>query len=84
MGEIPNRPRRIAEDERKARFLVSHLVLTNPFVGMAILVIFVLAGKVFRDNWKAKGENWKRNCWLAGLVALACFIILGFVPFVPR
>jgi len=63
---------------------VSSLVISNSYLGIALLVIFCLAGKVFRDNWKRKGDNWKRNCWLSGLVATACFLILAFVPFVPQ
>ena len=57
--------------------------ISSPYVGIAILMIFVLAGKVFRDNWKLKGEYWKRNCWLAGAVAAVCFCALAFIPFVP-
>ncbi|WP_146006404.1 hypothetical protein [Cohaesibacter celericrescens] len=53
-----------------------------PYLGIALLMIFVIAGKVFRDNWKLKGHHWQRNCWMAGLVASACFGFLAFVPFV--
>ncbi|SNY92607.1 hypothetical protein SAMN04515647_2878 [Cohaesibacter sp. ES.047] len=62
---------------------MSHIAITSPFVGMTVLVIFVIAGKVFRDNWKLGGAHWKRNCWLSGLVAAACFGVLAFVPFLP-
>ncbi|WP_319530256.1 hypothetical protein [uncultured Cohaesibacter sp.] len=62
---------------------MSQFAITSPIVGMIILVVFVLAGKVFRDNWKLRGPNWKRNCWLSGLVAAACFGVLAFVPFMP-
>ncbi|WP_316863430.1 hypothetical protein [uncultured Cohaesibacter sp.] len=63
---------------------MSQLAITNPYLGIALLVVFVLAGKIFRDNWKQQGTHWKRNCWLAGLVATACFCILAFIPFVPH
>jgi hypothetical protein len=63
---------------------VSSLVISNPYVGIAILVVFVLSGKVFRDNWKQKGETWKRNCWLAGIVAILCFLAMAFIPFIPH
>nr|WP_321457898.1 hypothetical protein [uncultured Cohaesibacter sp.] len=63
---------------------MSNLVISNPYVGIAILIVFVLAGKVFRDNWKAQGVNWKRNCWLSGGVATFCFMVLAFIPFVPH
>ena len=63
---------------------MSQLTLTNPILGIAILVLFLLAGRVFRENWKLKGANWKRNCWLAGAVATACFLVLAFIPFVPK
>ena len=66
----------------KGRF-VTQLTITNPYLGIAILVLFCVAGKIFRDNWKLKGANWKRNCWLSGLVATACFAVLAFIPFVP-
>lgn len=65
-------------------YAVSQLAITNPYIGIALLIVFVLAGKVFRDNWKLKGSNWVRNCWLSGIVATACFAILAFIPFLPR
>ncbi|WP_319484201.1 hypothetical protein [uncultured Cohaesibacter sp.] len=63
---------------------MSDLVISNPYVGIAILVVFVLSGKVFRDNWKQKGETWKRNCWLSGIVATLCFLAMAFIPFMPH
>nr|WP_321463096.1 hypothetical protein [uncultured Cohaesibacter sp.] len=63
---------------------VSNVAIVSPTMGIIVLVIFVLAGKLFRDNWKAQGPHWKRNCWFAGIVAALCFLALAFVPFVPR
>nr|WP_321982261.1 hypothetical protein [uncultured Cohaesibacter sp.] len=63
---------------------MSNLVIYSPYLGIAVLVIFVLSGKVFRDNWKAAGPHWKRNCWLSGIVATLCFLALAFIPFVPH
>lgn len=58
--------------------------ISSSLAGIVILIVFVLAGKIFRENWKLKGPNWKRNCWISGLVAAACFGLLAFVPFVPE
>ena len=62
---------------------MSQLTISSPLVGIALLIVFVIAGKVFRDNWKLKGAHWKRNCIVAGLIATTCFAILAFIPFVP-
>jgi hypothetical protein len=63
--------------------LMENMSITSPLAGIALLVLFVVSGKVFRDNWKQQGPNWKRNCWVSGLLALGCFAILAFVPFAP-
>lgn len=60
------------------------LTITSPIIGIGILILFVVSGKVFRDNWKQQGENWKRNCWVSGIVAALCFAILAFIPFAPQ
>ena len=64
-------------------FMNSAIAITSPAIGVALLVVFVVAGKVFRDNWKQQGPNWKRNCWIAGVVAASCFAVLAFIPFMP-
>jgi cytochrome c oxidase assembly factor CtaG len=59
------------------------LAITSPIVGITLLVLFVIAGKIFRDNWKQQGPNWKVKCWISGVVALVCFLVLAFIPFMP-
>lgn len=59
------------------------LAITSPIVGLTLLVVFVIAGKIFRDNWKQQGPNWKTKCWIAGIVAFCCFLALAFIPFAP-
>jgi hypothetical protein len=63
---------------------MSQMTISSPYLGIALLVIFVFAGKTFRDNWKQKGANWKRNCWIAGIAATLCFCALAFIPFAPQ
>ncbi|MCV6547679.1 MAG: hypothetical protein OIF56_10420 [Cohaesibacter sp.] len=62
---------------------MENLSITSPLAGIILLVLFVFSGKTFRDNWKQQGDNWKRNCWISGLIALVCFSILAFVPVAP-
>lgn len=62
---------------------MTDLVIGSPIVGIAILVVFVVSGKVFRDSWKLQGSYWKVKCWIAGLIAAACFGALAFIPFQP-
>ncbi|MCT4657373.1 MAG: hypothetical protein N4A65_16390 [Cohaesibacter sp.] len=63
---------------------IAGLAISSPLMGIALLLVFVISGKVFRDNWKLQGGNWKRNCWLSGILASLCFAILAFVPFAPN
>ena len=81
MTANPNRLTHLAEDKCKG-LSVSQLTQSSPYLGIALLILFVFAGKIFRDNFKLKGAHWQRNCWLAGAVATACFTILAFSPFV--
>lgn len=63
---------------------MTNLTFSSPMLGIAILVIFVFAGRTWRLNWKEKGEGWKLKCWISGLIATACFAFLAFVPFAPQ
>ena len=63
---------------------MSDLSFSSPFIGIALLVVFGLAGRSFRKNWKEQGENWKLKCWVSGLIVVGCFAFLAFVPYAPR
>lgn len=62
---------------------MSDLSFSSPLLGIALLVIFAFAGRTFRQNWKEKGEGWKAKCWISGLIVVACFCFLAFVPYRP-
>lgn len=52
----------------------------TPAVGIALLVVFVLFGRLFRDAWKAKAPGWKRKCAVYGGLAFASFLAIAFIP----
>lgn len=55
------------------------LVLT-PVTGTALLLVMVLCGRQFRENWKAQAEGWALRAWAYGLPVLVSFAALAFLP----
>ena len=51
------------------------------WVGVVLLVVFILSGRLFRDAWKLQGVRWKLRCWVFGLLALLSFLFLVFGVF---
>jgi hypothetical protein len=51
------------------------------WVGVVLLVVFILSGRLFRDAWKLQGARWKLRCWVFGLLALLSFLLLVFGVF---
>lgn len=49
-----------------------------PFVGVLLIFAAVVAGHLYRQNWKIEGPQWK--AWLYGIVAGGCLLVLAFVP----
>lgn len=52
----------------------------TPLTATILFVVLVLAGRGFRQNWKAQGPNWIAKAWAYALPALIAFLILAFVP----
>lgn len=55
--------------------------MLTPPIATALFVLAVIAGYRYRRVWKAAGPRWQ--LWLAGSVAAACLLTLGFVPMAP-
>ncbi len=51
------------------------------WVGVILLIAFVLSGRLFRDAWKGKGVRWKLRCWVFGMLALMSFSVMVFGSF---
>ena len=52
--------------------------------GLALLILMVLFGKAFRENWKMKDINtvkaWLIKAWIYGLISSISFFIIVLVP----
>ena len=52
--------------------------------GLALLVLMILFGKAFRENWKMKDINtvkaWLIKAWIYGLLSSISFFIIVLVP----
>ena len=52
--------------------------------GLALLILMVLFGKAFRENWKMKDTNivkaWHIKAWIYGLLSSISFFIIVLVP----
>ncbi|MDC0456738.1 hypothetical protein OAM56_02340 [Alphaproteobacteria bacterium] len=52
--------------------------------GLALLILMVLFGKAFRENWKMKDTNtvksWFIKAWIYGLLSSISFFIIVLVP----
>lgn len=52
--------------------------------GLGLLILMVLFGKAFRENWKMKDINtvkaWLIKAWIYGLLSSISFFIIVLVP----
>ncbi len=48
------------------------------WVGVILLVVFILSGRLFKDAWKLQGARWKLRCRVFGLLALSGFLLMVF------
>ena len=52
--------------------------------GLALLILMVLFGKAFRENWKMKDTKtvkaWLIKAWIYGLLSSISFFIIVLVP----
>ena len=52
--------------------------------GLALLILMVIFGKAFRENWKMKDINtvkaWLIKAWIYGLLSSISFFIIVLVP----
>ncbi|KZL05115.1 hypothetical protein PsAD2_04470 [Pseudovibrio axinellae] len=51
------------------------------WVGVILLILFVVSGRLFKDAWKGQGAMWKLRCWVFGLIAFASFAMMVFGVF---
>ena len=52
----------------------------SPAAGLVLLVVMVLAGRQFRETWKAQAPGWQARAWAYGVTAALCFAALAFIP----
>ena len=52
--------------------------------GLALLVLMILFGKAFRENWKMKDTKtvkaWLIKAWIYGLLSSISFFIIVLIP----
>ena len=52
--------------------------------GLALLILMVIFGKAFRENWKMKDTKtvkaWFIKAWIYGLLSSISFFIIVLVP----
>ncbi|MDA9914740.1 hypothetical protein N9D88_02815 [Alphaproteobacteria bacterium] len=46
------------------------------FEGIILLLIMIIAGKAFRENWKKQGKQWVMKSWLYGILSGISFLII--------
>ena len=46
------------------------------FEGIILLLIMIIAGKAFRENWKKQGNQWVMKSWLYGILSGIAFLII--------
>ena len=53
-------------------------ITINPIWATMLFVAAVVAGHLYRKNWKNEGPTWK--LWLYGMIAGMLLMIVAFVP----
>ena len=52
--------------------------------GLALLILMILFGKAFRENWKMKDTKtvkaWLIKAWIYGLLSSISFFIIVLIP----
>ena len=46
------------------------------FEGIILLLIMIIAGKAFRENWNKQGSQWIIKSWLYGILSGISFLII--------
>ena len=46
------------------------------FEGIILLLIMIIAGKAFEENWKKQGSQWVMKSWLYGILSGISFLII--------
>jgi hypothetical protein len=59
--------------------MYANITLT-PVSGTLLLLIMILAGRAFRQNWKAQTQGWVLRAWIYGLPAAVSFLMLALLP----
>lgn len=54
----------------------------TPVSGTILVLVLLLCGRQFRQNWKAQEGAWVVRAWLYGIVVVVSFGIVAFVPLV--
>lgn len=52
----------------------------NPVSGVSLLLVMLICGRQFRENWKAQAEGWQRRAWFWGVPVVLSFGLMVFVP----
>lgn len=52
----------------------------TPWMGVLLVIAFVISGYRFRRAWKAQPAGWQRQAWVWGVIAAICLCALAFVP----
>ena len=60
-----------------AGFLPDNLNLTS-FWATVLIFMAVVAGHLYKQNWKMEGPAWK--AWLYGAISGGSLLALGFIP----
>jgi hypothetical protein len=52
----------------------------SPLAGIVLLLVMILSGRAFRQNWKAQAVGWQKRAWIYGLPSAISFLTLALVP----
>ena len=50
------------------------------FEGLLLLLLMIIFGKFFKENWKNKKKNWVARSWVFGLVSSISFFLMVSIP----
>jgi len=50
------------------------------FEGLLLLLLMIIFGKFFRENWKKKKKNWVIKSWIYGLISSISFFLMISLP----
>ena len=61
-------------------FIMLNELSYTSFEGLLLLLLMIIFGKFFKENWKNKKKNWVVRSWVFGLVSSISFFLMVSIP----